>query len=568
MALCSFKLRPAFVVASRVMAGTAVFAGLAGIYAFKVTFARTGEAALRLVPADAEVVGSIDLVPSPAQALAFKRIDDALARNGMDQFPQKGMLSTLDRSPAVEQLNGFTSRDAAFALLPTRDQKPETGFALIWALSDGRKAEQILSSTGYKRFWKGAQYYVLPKGEMGYMVVDDLLVISAQPWALREVSQVATGNAPSILTDKEFVRARTQLAEDANVMVLASPAVTQTGPGGRRIATNWVAGGLAIRDGGIEMNAFAPLDPEAYPVLKRFGSSAPLRPDLLQAIPQGAYGMTAVSQPSNFIRTFEEESGDSKAVDEARKGAREGLGVDLDTDITPALDGDAIIAAYPCEGQEAGGIDFLAVLDDSNGADPAGVARKVQEYINKKIGSDGKYQKLYEGSADGNRFLLAPDIAKDMQGSIGKGMEHTPAHRDMLIKDKTMAWAYAGHAVIVASSESLLDRAVAAYQTHSGGLDSDARLLAAAPRNGAQQLLAVSVSRVAQGIENTIDTSSMAKKDVDTLEGVLGAFKALAQPLDIQSTMGPQGLAQGSLFVPLDYDKLIDLAGTEINKHK
>ena len=69
-------------ISRTVMVGAFVALSLTSLYAFRSVFGRPGENAMALIPANALIAGSIDLRPGPAQALMFKNIDDALARNG------------------------------------------------------------------------------------------------------------------------------------------------------------------------------------------------------------------------------------------------------------------------------------------------------------------------------------------------------------------------------------------------------------------------------------------------------------------------------------------------------
>ncbi len=147
-------------VGLKVAFGLTLCASLGAAYAFRTIFARPGEAALRFIPADALMVGTLDLSPSPQQALAFKRIDDAMDRNDMNRLVETSVLDIFSKkSPATDALRPLVQRNGAIALLPLKTEQPGTqmvGLALI-AVSSGTEAEAILKKFGKPTFFRGTK---------------------------------------------------------------------------------------------------------------------------------------------------------------------------------------------------------------------------------------------------------------------------------------------------------------------------------------------------------------------------------------------------------------------------
>src|SRR5476649_150128 len=138
---------------------TVVIVSLAGAIALREVFARPGEAALRYVPADSIVVASIDLTPSPSQALAFKHIDDSLGRNGMGKYLETSFLDLLDKSNATEGLKPLVLRNGALCVTPSGSKPSDQSVIGFLAVTDGPQANQILQKSSTPQFFKGMKFF-------------------------------------------------------------------------------------------------------------------------------------------------------------------------------------------------------------------------------------------------------------------------------------------------------------------------------------------------------------------------------------------------------------------------
>ena len=562
------------ILGTRIAAGATILLTLTGIYAFRAVFARPGEATLQLMPADALAVASLDLNPSPGQALTFKRIDDALARNGVKEPFQRSILDLVEHAPEAKPLRELTTRSASVCLLKSSEGKQDMQMVLFMPLTDGAAAKDVLAHHGYQRYWKGTSYYVLPHSQSGMMVEGETLVISTAPWTLHEVAEVEAGSVAPITKSKEFTDARALEPDDANLLLFVSPRLMaelskQTGAktGG------WFVAGVTVQDGGVALDGHGKFDDPDKAPFKQIASMAPLRPDLEQVLPAGAYATIAYSQLGKVAQAIEssfEQGGHSKDLDSFKKKLSDSMGIDADADVVPAFMGDAVIAAYPTVEPE-GGIDLLAVVDNQNNADPASLADKFKAFVDRQAEKDSDMGRDWSqpmAATGGEAFRLSDKVQDELRKSItGHPNAHDPLKYDVLGGNKTVAWAKVNGAVLIATSKELLNQAIDAYQGKGPSLRSDDLLKAADDTSdGSQAIGAVSFSRIATGLQNTLDESKMDDDARKVFDMALTAFRGLKQPLAIRGKVSPDGNTSGSLFVPVDYDGLIDFIGSLAHK--
>ncbi|AIE84931.1 DUF3352 domain-containing protein [Fimbriimonas ginsengisoli] len=563
----------------RVAMGAGLLASLAGVYAFRSLTARPGEGALRFVPADALAVVSIDLSPSASQTVAFKKIDDALARNGFDGMVEKSLIDIFDGgTPGADALRPLTTRSGAVALLPGADgtMKQAKGLALL-AVTDGAAAQAALDKFGAVQYYKGAKCYKFKNGKSSYMLEGDTLLVGENPASLYRARQVISGAAPAITADAQFNGARTHVADDANIKLFVSPKLMsspemQQASGMMR---DWMAVGVAIRDGGIGVSYASLVDLTKQPALAQMGQIPGIRSDLFKVLPAGAYGATVLSQPATYFESVEgklrEDKNVQKEMSEMEESLQKETGMDFRKDVLPAFKGNAVVAAYPASTGAAAGADLLIVLDDSNGADPANATERFRNWVERQMEKEGKQQgPLWtDRQAEGAHFFRISDkVEADLRKSMGEGMDANQINKSALVDSKTVAWAVVGRAVLASTNQQLLDRAVQSYQHGVGGLETDPKFgpIEKDLVDGSQQIMMFSLSRIAEGVKNTVNTSKMDKDGRGIFESVLDAFANLDQPLTIKGKMQSDGRASGGMFIPLDYDKLLDFAGKMKNK--
>jgi Protein of unknown function (DUF3352) len=515
-----------------------------------------------------------------SQTLAFKRIDDALSRNEFSDVVQKSLLELFESgSPATAQLNPYVLRHGALALLPGADgtAKAPKGFAIL-PLSDGAAAQAVLNKVGVPEYFKGVKYYNLPQGRTPLMILGDQLLLAQDAQTMFAVKGVRDGRSPAIASDPHFIAARAHLADDANLMLFVSPKLAQsTGlKATDGIMADWISMGLAIRDGGVglSLSTFGLMDTKGNPAISRIGQIAAVRSDLFKTLPSGAYGSIVLSQPTGYFEAFEptlkKDESTRKGLAEMEDSLAKSAGMDFRSDLLPAFKGESVLAAYPIGHGSAKGVDLLAVIDDTNGGDPANAVQRLQNWAERQMEKEGKYQNTPWTSLEekgAKKFQLSSEFESELQKSLGQGMP-TSLDKGALIDQKTVAWAFVGKTVIASTNRDLLDRAVSAYQTQAGNMTSDAKFASSEREvlDDSQSLMMFSLSRVAEGVRNTFHSNEMKEADRKMFDGILDAFTSLDQPLTLRGRMQSDGQMSAGAFIPLDYDKLIDVVGQAMKK--
>lgn len=553
---------------------------LASAFAVRGLFARPGESALRFVPANVAVFGTMDLSPSVSQTVAFKKIDDALVRNHMDGLLQTSMLGMVSQSDVAKELTPLTRRSAAFAIIASKGEPAPRGqdpSLFFIGLTDGPAAAKILKQHGSPQFYKGAQFYMLPQSHLGVMVIDDQLAISQNPRNLYLAKQVSEGAVPSIQTVQGFQDCRATLDADSNVMIFANPqAIAEMSNPKDSTAkllkgTRWAGFGVSLRESGIAATVHGSFNPDEMASYQKLTHLAPMRADLYKVMPSGAYGLFTVSQPGAIadfaLDLWRHQPNGERGYVDFNDGMIKWSGVDVEKEFVPALQGDAIIAAYPKAGETASGIDLLAVVDDSNGANPAGIVDRIRMAFDKMYRDGSQNQgELFvkQVRRDGDIYRLAPKPEADMQKGLGDTLGNT-ADRD-LATEKTIVFATRNNTVFVATSQALLDKALGSFRSATNGLATDSAFgTSESAVADSQTLAAFSVSRIAEGVDRAISRSGMSEDGRKIFSEALGFCKGLTEPLTISAKLqATEGRL--SLFIPMDYDKLLDIVGSHIKK--
>ena len=528
----------------------------AGGYAFSRLLDRPGETSLALVPADALGAMSLDLVPAPDQIVAFKSIDDLIAKaptQGKSPIQPGDLLGSAFRAfagaPELDPLSKQVGRSLAFAMLPKPGGKgTEDGEAVaLLPVKDPQAVAAFLGSKGKPGADGVVTVATKGMGEVKLALVGSVLVASDEADAVASVVRVGRGEAKSIVDDPSFAAARATALPSANLIVLVSPKVSR--------GADWAQASMTIRDTGIEVGMTGQTDD---PDILKAGSLVPLDARVLAALPRGAYGFLAAAQPGPAVALA------GPVLDEPSKEAKKEMDLDLKEDVLPALGGNLVFGFYPSYGPDAG-LDLLVSLDDANGANPAELARKLEKSLGDQIDKGdpqmaGKWKVSTE--RDGVEIDTLSDEAARGFESAARDVEKSFFRPLTLSKGKTFAWTKVGRSVLFATSQSLLGRAVAARKAPSvvNGLAGDPALGAksAETANG-QVAMAISMRRLSEGLRNTIDPSHMSPEEAKTYRKALSLYDNVTEPLALRASMGPDGRYNGYISVPFDWSKLPDM---------
>ncbi len=408
---------------------------------------------------------------------------------------------------------------------------------------------------------------------------DDLLVLTDKPAEFLKVKQIADGSAKPITSLAEYTAARQSISSDANVVAYFSPKLGASFlPVNQKDAPlpDWLMVGLAVRDGGLGLSCASKMDPSKSPSVASLGSMAPIRSDLFDVLPAGAYGMMVVSQPSKYYdvakTTYANTKDFAKGMADAEQSLQKSIGLSVKMDLIPALEGDAIVAAYPRLDGTTAGADLLVVVDDQNGADPAQAVDRFRDFVEQQMAKEGNSPKFFsEKDINGGREYRINDKAEaDMRKSLGYGRQNSDFDADAFAANKTVVYAVVGKTVMASTSQVLLDKAVATYESKTNGMTGDPKLSASQKTllDGSQSIAVFSLSRIADGVKNTIHSPKNNPDATKLMDSVLSAFSTVNEPLYLKGKMGTDGVSSGGMFIPLDYDKIIDIIGGQVNKHK
>jgi hypothetical protein len=566
------------------LAVAASLTALGATAAYRELTQRPGEAALAYVPADALAAVSIDLSPSPAQVATFTSIDSALKAKGLSDMVQSGLISAILPKDLAGQVAPYVERAGAIALIPNPTATTKTdyqktkirtttgpnldakNFIAYIGLTDSQAVANLLSKNLPARYLYGWTYYKVPNQDAYIAVVGEDLALAKDPWALFKTHRVQQGALASFTQSPDVQQARATVAADANVLFLVSPNLAkaaQPANDHNNYDHAWAAGSIVVQGDGI-MCTFHGDAPNANPEFS-LNNIKPLRQDLLACLPNGAYAVTAVDQLSQVAKTV------AKGEKDFQKPLRKATGLDYDADILPAFQGNAVLAAYPAgDSNHPYGVNVLAILDDQNSANPAATARKLEAFAEEQMNKQAKGPHGALFAANQQNGATVYRLADNYQKEIKKGLKQDKPDEatKKLLDDKTFTWATVGNTVIVASSNELLKKALAAYQTHANTMADDARLAsyAQAVQPGSQMLMLLSPARIAEGIEGTMDSKTLDKDSQGPFHDFMSMLKGLKAPLWANVAQSTDGHGTANLFIPMDYEKMIDLAGSQMNK--
>jgi hypothetical protein len=612
-----------------------------GTLAYRYLFQRPGEAAIQLLPADSLVVVTLDTTPSEQQAAVFRRISDAIRREGLDTQVDRLLADSLEKAPVSEKIRPYVKHSFAFAMWNTggsRSMQTQAGAALL-ALSDPGRVRDVLAQYGRKQTANGLDVYTFQNGSLCAAIISDYLALSDRPASLARIEAVRAGQ-PSVAKLAEYQAARAALPEDANLMIFVSPAaLEEIGKESRSLGVNplrstkWMAIGATVRDDGIAFDYRYPMDAAAFPPLRVLGEIGPLDTSLLKRLPAGAYGVMAWSQPAkywDYVRdSVRSDAHAVKSFDEGIAEFEKQTGMSVPNDILPALSGHLVLAVYPDASGTKSGVDGLIVVDDASGANPAALAAKLRAYVERASSEGGKPGVRFASTEKGGATVWAidPESEKALQHSMGEmagsampgaggppgipspppgqpgvapspppppilgegpgvgagaDMTGRPAmppvtgsgapHRELnppvapevqnAVKGKTVVYAQVGNTVLIASSHAMLDAAVTAWSGEGRPLAEDpayVRMQAQMTQN-AQNALMVNLPAIMEALRPTLEKAMKDSGAGITADDIIKMFGAANTGL-VGSGRCDGKVGTGTLFMPLDFDRVIHMIG-------
>lgn len=544
-----------------------------GFTVYKIFFDRPGEAAITLIPADADIVITLDTNPSARQVATFARIARELEEQGILDKVDQFLTIFVDQNPVIRQIRPNVAKSLAMAAwMPPGgfDKGGEPDAAVFVALTSTGPVRDALDRSLPRDNSRGFAIYKLDeKGAAA--IIGNYLVFAPSGAILARINAVSTG-LPSVANLPEYKEARSSVAEDANLMVFLSPdavaAMNKASRAGQFSQAKWLALGAAVRDGGIELTYRSPTPQSSLPALRQIAAIPPLDPNILRRLPDGAFGLVAYSQIDKFWNLLKEGVAEDPV---ARKDMERGLadferksGISVPRDIVPAFAGNMILAIYPDNSLGVQSADGVLMLDDSNGANPAKLAEKLRALIEREAAKQKQPARFISSQVEGATvWRLDPasqaQFTKGLRSSSPDGEGVAPP----AMRDKTPIYATIGNSVILASSEAMLGKALNAYRGNGRSLLDDAAFATMQGKVGdrAQALVMVSLRRIMEAIRPSIEESG-SPVNVDDLVNLFGG-----PDTGLVGTSWYDGnLMGGEMFVPLDWVRLVRIVGAGMRK--
>ncbi len=545
-----------------VLAGVAVLS-VGGFAAYKVFFQRTGEAAIRFIPADADVVVTMDTNPSERQALTFKQISDALESQGLTDRLDKMLKDGMDGSPVAAEIRPHLATSFAMAYWNVKPGQPQKMAALL-ALKDAAAVQTALA-----KLPRDKNVYTLPNNSGKAAVIEDYLVIAPDAALIGSIQNIHEKGSTSIADNAAFNEARAALPSDANLMVFVSPTVLQdlgktAAEMGTKMnpftGTNWLSFSVTVEPEGVAFDYYGPTNADAVPGMKNLASVAPVSAESLKMLPEGALGVLAYSQAGKYWNYAKEvadkESETQKVLDKGVAEVEKEFGLSIDKDIAPAFNGETILAFYPkTSGKEFDG-DVVAIFTDKNGATPAELVKKLRTLIEQRSKEGGQKGITFVESRVGDTTVIEFDA--ETQNEIMKGMQGSKP--PVQLQSKVLQIAIKGQNVIVTTSKATLNSVI----SNSGKTlmeDPGFAVMSNELEKGTQGLLAINIKRTLESVRSLLEPSM--KDSPVSMDDLIHMFGDGAMPMYIVGKYdGKTGT--GRMMLPLDYEVFIKMIGTSM----
>lgn len=537
-----------------------------GYAGYRIFFNRTGEAAVALIPSDANCVLTLDTHPSESQVAAFRKLSDALKREGLDSDLEGGVNDIVGKSGIAKDVRQYLTHNLASAWWVGQQGRDTTGIGLL-SISDPGAVSKILAG-GKQVQGAGVPAYTFGNDHMVVAVVGDYLAISDKAETINRVVQTMHGG-DSMANLPEYRAARNALPADANFMFFASPRIFHQMMGDKAPNTTmWISFGASLRDGGIQFDYRGPVDTKAFPAMAELSNMKPLSPDLLKKLPPDAYGLIAYSSLDRYVSvalgSVSKVSSEQEVQKQQDQFEKE-TGLSIKGDILPALKGDVVLAVYPDAAGSVKSADGVLLIDNANGGNPADLANKVRAFIERKSAEEAAKHngpaihfvqskvgqvtvwRMDEASAQAMRKSMNGNRAPSEQANVP----------DPVFGDKVVSYAVSNGSVLVATSDAMM---MSAIQALNGGksLAEDPAFMEMASRTSEkdQCLFMCSLSRVAQRFSEELEKAG--EKHEFSADDVVNLFGGPNTGL-VGSGYVENNAVTGKMFLPLDFDRMAKL---------
>lgn len=379
----------------RIVVALTALVGLVGavfLGAYFLLFSASTDRAASLAPADTAAYVNIYLQPSATQQMNLSDLlgrlpgfaDTASLDEKIDQLVQNLLAdSGIDYR---EQVKPWLGNQVAVAARPGEEDPLAGEIVLLLAVRDRAAAEAALEDLAAMedrqfapRDYEGATLQVAEG--TAYAFVEEMLVVSDQAAALERIVDVA-GGAPALADQELFRQATGALPADhlASAFVNLSGIAEATEAAGELGGYSVASAVLVAEAEGLRLSGSAPFDAEAAPASPAAPPQASGPSTLVDWMPGDTQAELAIFDLRTVLEEAEAAAGSApegaeltSALDTIRTVAALGLGIDLEVDVLPLLDGETALAFGGLDGELPSGqlllrpTDSVAVEDTVSG---------------------------------------------------------------------------------------------------------------------------------------------------------------------------------------------------------
>lgn len=348
-----------------VVASTAllVVVGAAVIGAYLLLFSAVSDRAARAAPGDTALYLSVYLQPSAGQQTSLFALigrlqgfgDPATIEQKIDEIAQRllgevGIDYTADLRP-------WLGAQIAFAVAPG-DGSSHPGELVLAGVKDPAAAElavpRLFASMGMaltRDSMRGEEVWL--SDGTSYALLDDLLIVANTPDALRAALEADADVAPSLADSPAFASAARDVAADRLASIYVDlPRTLGLGELGHVGGFGSAALAITAADDGLRLDGVAPFAADLASELAReaFGMGE-TQSTLADWIPRSMSATAVIFGFAQSFQDLEASLGEEEpfapaadALNQLRAIAALGLGVNLDRDLLPLLDGEGAVA--------------------------------------------------------------------------------------------------------------------------------------------------------------------------------------------------------------------------------
>lgn len=364
------------VVALVTLLGLAAGSVAAGYLLF---FSGSADRLAALAPSNTAAYVSVYLQPSAGQqinlAALIGRLPGFADSASLDEKVDQVITTILGQSGIdyAADVKPWLGDQLAVASWPSADDAAEPAFTLIADVKDLAAAQESLPSLlagegedARTETYRGTD--ITSAGVTAYAFLDDALVIGQSSDSVQTVIDVANG-AASLGSRTDFADAMGRLPSDhlASAFVDLKALARSAGEGDIDGVTT-ASAALVAEPEGLRLSGYAPIDLDVAP-----DGAAAGRSELADWMPADALASLVLVDAAGLLEASEPVLEGSEAGEEAlslldtvRAIAAFGLGIDLDTDVLPLLNGEVGLTITDLTGELPGAQMFLRPDDPSS----------------------------------------------------------------------------------------------------------------------------------------------------------------------------------------------------------